>query len=175
MAKNRYSKRDWTMIHRLSAELAQRNMDVNLVQTAASYVKANPQADFQDWLFRLVRLGDLFGSSLQTTRYRQELWAACRRLEPQPKSGAEWAMVLSWAARLQKYYEADVRRARRISDVQHITLPPPPDVYRPTPAEIAASRPDGAEEVFVPDAPPSKKAEDIFSRLQDLWGEKDES
>lgn len=170
MVRDGYSKREWAMIHRLSAELAQRNMDVNLVQTAAAYVKANPEANFQDWLFRLVRLGDLFGSSLQTTRYRHELWAACERLEPHPENGSEWALVLSWAARLQKYYEANMRLAREISDVQHITLPPPPDVYRPKQAEIAASR-ASIPQIITPDAPPSKKAEDMFARLQNLWGE----
>lgn len=173
MAKDGYSKREWKMIHRLSAELAQRNMDVNLVQTAAAYVKANPEANFQDWLFRLVRLGDLFGSSLQTTRYRQELWAACERLEPHPENGSEWALVLSWAARLQKYYEANMRLARKVSDVQHITLPPPPDVYRPKQADIDAASPKAAEAIDL-DKPASKEAEDIFARFQDLWGKKED-
>lgn len=170
MAGQTISKREWSMIHRLAAELAQRDMDDNLVQSAAAYMKANPQADLQEWLTRLAQLGDLFGSSLQTRRYRHELWAACRRLQPQPQSGAEWALVLAWAARMQRYYETNLNQAVKISDVRHITLPPPPPIYTPKP--VVVDNPP-AQQAKKPDKPASRKAEDMFSRLQDLWADKE--
>ncbi len=170
MAGQQMSKREWTMIHRLAAELAQRDMDDNLVQSVAAYMKANPQADFQAWLTRLAQLGDLFGSSLQTGRYRHELWAACGRLRPQPQSGAEWAVVLAWAARLQRYYETNMRQAVKISDVRHIELPAPPPVYHP-PLVIAEEQ--AAPEIVIPDTPTSEKAQDLHARLKQLWANKE--
>jgi hypothetical protein len=163
------SPTQWKAIKRLAAELAQRKVDDNLVQTAAAYLKAYPEADLLDWLYRLNRLGEIFSSSNQTGRYRHELWAACERLQPQPRSGAEWGLILAWAARLQKHYETNLHQARRVSDVSAITLPPLPEVYR-APVTIRQAEPD------LPSAPDkaSKKAEDLFSRLQNLWGSKDE-
>jgi len=170
MAGQRISQREWTMIHRLAAELAQRDMDDNLVQSAAAYMKANPEADFQAWLTRLVQLGDLFGSSLQTGRYWHELWAACRRLEPQPQSGAEWATVLAWAARMQRYYETNMRQAVKISDVRYIDLPAPPPAYYPNLPAKAQSAPPVKKSID--DKPPSQEAEDLFARMQDRWEKK---
>lgn len=170
MAGDKISQREWKMIHRLAAELAQRDMDDNLVQSAAAYMKAHPEANFQDWLTRLVQLGDLFGSSLQTGRYRHELWAACLRLQPQPQSGAEWATVLAWAARMQHYYETNLRDAVKISDVRHIKLPTPPPVYHPDP--LITDDPTTPPPPVIDDTPASKEAEDIFARMQGLWDKK---
>ena len=157
--------RQWKMIHRLAAALAQRDVDDNLVQTAAAYMKAYPQADLHDWLYRLVRLGNLFGSSNQTDRHRHELWAACVRLEPQPRSGPEWALVLAWAARLQRYYDRHLQRARTISNVSNIQLPDRPKPYQPPRFERADPLPPVAEEV-------SSEAEDIFAQMQRRWAER---
>jgi hypothetical protein len=159
----------WRMVHRLAAELAQRGVDDNLTRTAAAYMKAQPGADLVDWLHRLVQLGDLFSSSDQTERYRHELWAACQRLRPQPPDGVAWAQVLAWAGRLQKYYEDNLSLARRVSDVSHITLPPKPPKYKP-PQQERAPEPE------MPPVPekPSDKAEDMFNKLQALWGKGDD-
>lgn len=155
-------KRRMGMAHRLAAELAQRDVDPNLMRTAAAFLKAYPMADAHDWLLRQARLGNLFSSSDQTGRYRHELMAACKRLRPQPADGQEWAFVLAWAARLFMYYQSDLRQARRISDVSRLELPEPPPVYEPPPPEKKAIPPKN-------DEPVSEKAEDIFAQLQKRW------
>lgn len=160
----------WKSIHRLAAELAQRGVDDNLVQTAAAYMKAYPQTNLLDWLFRLNQLGDIFRSSNQTGRHRHELWAACQRLDPHPKSGAEWGLILAWTARLQKHYETNLRQAQQVSDASNVDLPPLPAAYT-----VPVTQPPPTDA----DLPPlpkkaSQKAEDLFSRLQDLWGDRDE-
>jgi hypothetical protein len=168
MDEKAFSKDHWLMVQQLAAELAQRRVDDNLTRTAAAYMKAHPNADLIDWLHRLVQLGDLFSSSDQTERYRHELWAACERLRPQPSDGATWAQVLSWAGRLQKYYEDNPRLAQRVSDVSHVTLPPKPPQYRP-PKQERNTEPD------IPDVPEeaSDAAQDMYSKLRALWGKKD--
>ena len=167
MDEQTLGKDHWLMVHRLAAELAQRRVDANLTRTAAAYMKAHPNADLIDWLHRLVQLGDLFSSSDQTERYRHELWAACERLRPQPPDGAAWAQVLAWAGRLQAFYEDDPRLAQRVSDVSYIDLPPKPPKYKP-PKQERGLEPD------LPKVPqkPSKEAEDMFSQLKKLWGNK---
>ena len=167
MTTTTLTARQWKMVHRLAAELAQRDMDVNMVQTAAAYMKDQPQADLEDWLYRLVQLGELFGSSNQTHKYRHELWAACQRLEPAPQSGREWGLVLAWAARLQKVYEMDRARARKISDVSHIQLPPAPAVYRPPVQETTFQEPK-------PPKKASAAAEDLFAQMQAKWARHEE-
>jgi hypothetical protein len=145
-------------------------VDANLVQEAAAYAKAYPENDLVDWLNRLVRLGDLFTYSNQTERYRHELWAACRRLRPKPLNGAEWALVLAWAARLYGYYRRERRRARQISDVSNVKLPPRPKPYQPPPPEEV--RPPEIEDEIV--AEPRQEAKDLFARLQEKWAEQDD-
>ena len=163
-------RRRMGMAHRLTAELVQRDVDPNLLRTAESYLQAYPQADFADWLQRLARLGNLFSSSQQTGRYRLELMAACERLRPQPASSQEWAYVLAWSARLYAYYKANMRLARQISDVSHVTLPPSPPVYQPPAAVKTAPRPRRP----VKDEPVKKEAEDLFAQMQKLWAAKEE-
>lgn len=157
--------RYWRAAHQLAAELAQWGVDPNLLRTAAGYLQAYPQADFEAWLDRLARLGDLFSSSDQTGRYRHLLSVACRRVRPQPAGSREWVWVLNWAARLYDYYSANGRRARTLSNVSRVTIPAAPDVYRPpqqeTPVEEEAL-PEPREEV-------SREAEDIFAWMQEQW------
>ena len=105
----------WIPAHTMAAELAQWGMDANLVKTAESYMSQYPEASLEDWLERLVQLGELFKSSDQTVRYRQQLQEVCRRVGNQytMRSGQDWAWVLGWAARLLPYYQADLDKARR--------------------------------------------------------------
>lgn len=168
MSTTAINKRQWQMIHRLAAELAQRRVDDNLVRTAAAYMKAYPDADLEVWLQQLNRLGDIFRSSNRTSDYRLELWGACRRLRPQPQSGKEWSLILGWAARLQKYYENNLRQAKEISDVSTVTLPGQPDIYRP-PQPQPKSEPE-------PEIPvqASTEAEDMLSRMQQIWGSRED-
>ena len=95
-------------------------MDANLFKTAESYMSQYPEASLEDWLERLVQLGELFKSSDQTVRYRQQLQEACKRVRKRyPNlSGQDWAWVLGWAARLMPYYRADLDKARSVSRVE---------------------------------------------------------
>lgn len=163
------SDKQWQAIHKLAAELAQRRVDDNLVSSAAAYMKAFPDADFMDWLYRLNQLGEIFRYSDQTDRHRHELWGACQRLDPQPTSGQEWALVLSWVARLQKHYEGDRRLAQRVSDASQVKLPPKPTPYKPA---TELKRPEDN----LPKVPekPSEKAVDLFAQMQQLWAKRDE-
>ncbi len=159
-----------SMAHRLAAELAQRDIDPNLLRTAAAYLKAYPEADVHDWLQRLARLGNMFSSSEQTGRYRHELMAACQRLRPQPTSGQEWTLVLAWAARLFTFHQSDLRKARGISDVTDIQLPPPPPEYQPPPPPKKSPTQTRVKK----DEPASAAAKDIFAQMQQLWADKDD-
>ena len=163
--------RYWRSAHQLAAELSQWGVDANLLRTAAAYLQANPGADFDAWLERLARLGDLFSSSEQTGRYRHLLRVGCQRVRPQPASGREWVWVLSWAARLYDYYKGNRRLARQVSDVAGVPLPRQPDAYQPPRQE----RPAGAEEE-IPGAPEevSEEAEDLFAQMQEIWASREE-
>lgn len=154
MTTLKMNKLRWQAARRLAAELAQRDFDNNLLKTAASHMKFDPQTDLEDWLYRLVRLGDAFSSSNQTGRYRHELYEACRRLSPRPESGEEWALVLSWAARLFTYYESNRSEARQISNVSGLRLPKPPQEYRPKVSKAV----DEAAVLDIPE-PPEKTSE----------------
>ena len=160
----------WKPAHVLAAELSQWGMDANLVKTAASYMKQYPEANLSDWLDRLVHLGQLFSSSDQTERYRQQLQAACERLAnsyPAIKSGDEWAWVLGWAARLMPYYQANLNEAAKLSPVDRFM----PKRIKPF------QREDSPVEESLPEVPKeaSQVAKDIFSKLQDLWDKKNEN
>ena len=163
------SDKQWRAIHKLAAELAQRQVDDNLVSSAAAFMKAYPEADFLDWLYRLNQLGEIFKYSEQTERHRHELWGACQRLNPQPTSGREWALLLSWVARLQKHYETDSQLARQVSDASRVTLPPKPKPYK-IPAALQQTKPD------IPQVreEPSEKAVDLFAQMQALWNKREE-
>lgn len=167
MATVRMTVSTWRASHTLAAELAQRNFDNNLLRTAASYMKSYPDADLHDWLDRLARLGDIFRSSDQTELYRRELQHACKRLEPQPRNGEEWSLVLGWAGRLQPYYSFNLDEARRISNVSDLHLPPPPQPFQPPQPAAEDELPEVREEV-------SPEAEDIFAQLQSLWANSEE-
>jgi hypothetical protein len=170
MAQTRSEPTNWKAARQLAAELAQWGFDDNLLKTAAAYVKAYPDADMAAWLERLARLGDLFSSSQQTGRYRHQLQFACERVQPRPRTGREWAWVLSWAARLYPYYNNNPAEARRISDVSNVHVPPMAAVYRPKPTtRSAATTPAKA----TPPEKPSPEAENLFSQLQKRWAEKE--
>ncbi|MCA9897241.1 MAG: hypothetical protein KC433_03580 [Anaerolineales bacterium] len=157
----------WKPAHVLAAELSQWGTDANLVKTAASYMKQYPEASLAEWLERLVQLGQLFSSSDQTERYRQQLKAACDRLAesyPALKSGDEWAWVLGWAARLMPYYQGNRNAAERMSAVGRFVPQPVKPFQRPN-APVADELPEVREEV-------SDKAEDLFAKMQARWANK---
>jgi hypothetical protein len=157
--------------HQLAAELAQWGCDSNLLWSAAAYLQAHPKAELDDWLERLARLGPLFGSSQQTGRYRHLLNVACNRVSPRPRNGREWIWVLSCAARLYAFYDGDRHQARLISDVRRVSIPDPPQEYRP-PVQEAPQPEDDLPEVR---EQPSEEAESLFGQLQSLWAQKKDS
>jgi hypothetical protein len=72
---------------------------------------------------------------------------------------------------LYGYYRRERRRARQISDVSDVKLPPRPKPYQPPPPEEV--RPPEIEDEIVTE--PSEEAEDLFAQLQDIWAKKDEN
>lgn len=121
------NNRLWQQAHQLAAECAQRDMDVSLLRNAAAYLQENREADFADWLLRLVWLGPLFKMSEQTEQHRRDLWMACTRLSPPPENIQDWLEVLHWAARLYGYYREQPQEARqRIRIEEEPALQPPP-------------------------------------------------
>lgn len=116
----------WKQAHQLAAECAQRQMDVSLLRNAAAYLQENQEADFSDWLLRLVWSGRLFTMSEQTEQYRRDLWAACTRLSPPPENNGGWLELLHWAARLYGYYRARPHEARKCIDVDQMPSSQPP-------------------------------------------------
>ncbi len=155
--------------HTLAAELAQWGMDANVLKTAASYMKQYPEASLLDWLQRLVRLGDSFKSSDQTERYRQQLKQACERVNDQYtiQSGDEWAWVLGWAARLMPHYQQNQRLAERISRVPEFQFQQIETFKRPATIRSDPDIPKVRDKV-------SKDAEDLFSKMQAKWGNKED-
>lgn len=168
------SNRLWQAAHRLAAELAQRDVDNNLLRTAVSYMKDHPTADLHDWLYRLAQLGDLFSSSEQTGRYRHELYEACKRLDPQPTSGAEWVLVLSWATRLFNYYETNPAEARQVSNVGRLQLPPAPPVFKPP--RVPAKKPQPKPKPVPPERskPESNLAAEFMAFFQKKQAQDDD-
>ena len=165
------NKRLWQASHILAAELAQRGCDPNLIRTAAAYLQAHPNANFLDWLERLVRLGDTFRSSDQTERYRQELWAACGRLKDRIGSNSEWQDVLGWSARLYSYYDSYPSKGLKWSDARGFQIPPLPPRFKPPRPTLTRPRPAESQPP-VPDKT-SAAAEDIFALLQKKWQSSD--
>ena len=162
MARQKSDAQLWRPAHVLAAELAQWGTDANLVRSAAAVMKDDPATDFSDWLDRLVRLGDLFRSSDQTERYRQQLRHVCQGLQERYdlRSGEDWAWVLAWAGRLMPHYQAQRAAAERVSSVTDFSLPPLPPPFR---------RPSGRQTrlpVAVQEVPVSQKAEDWFAKFQ---------
>lgn len=158
--------------HVLAAQLAQWGTDANLLKTAAAYMKDYPEADLFDWLDRLVSLGDLFSSSQQTDRYRQQLQAACQQINETYKiqSGDDWAWVLGWAARLTPYYDENKAKARRIAPEGQFRYRQVQTFRRQrsqTPSGSIDDLPAVRDEV-------SEEAEDLFNKLQSLWGNREE-
>lgn len=153
------NNRLWRAVDGLTEALTIEGIDRNVIGTAAAYARAYPDADFLQWADRFAQLGETFGSSNQTDRYRRALRDACRQVRPAPQTGGEWAMVLGWAARL---YDAQARPAggdwgqtRRRPPRRRVKPRKPP---RTTRKPVSDELPDVREEV-------SDKAQDIFNKL----------
>lgn len=169
---NNISPQLWPLVRQLAAELAQRPFEKSLLQQAAEYIKKRPDADFNQWLNRLARIGDLLASGRNTGLYRRELQAACQRLRPQPPPAA-WPWILGWAARLYPYYKGNLAAARKISDVSRLPQPPePPDIYRPP---LQRRQSPGLRLDDLPEPPQSEEdvsdlARQFMQRLQEKNG-----
>jgi hypothetical protein len=113
--------KSWRLAQGLAAELALRGTDRSLINEALNYLRAYPQADFFDWLEKLMALGDLFTLSKQTAIYRCELRDACQRLHS-VADNQTLAQILGWAARLHSFYWQKPDLALHHSPVRPETL-----------------------------------------------------
>jgi hypothetical protein len=152
---------------KIAAELVQWGTDLNVLRSAASYMKANPDADLFVWLDRLVQLGDYFASSEQTGRYRQQVRSACVRARDtfDVSDGADWVWILAWASRFMLYYQEFPKAARAISEVPPFQPEPVQPFRRQTPHQL--------ETLPEPLPEPTQMAEDLMAQLQKAWQEKE--
>jgi hypothetical protein len=102
------TREQWTIAHILASNLALLNVSKNLVLGLQEYLARHPEATPDDYLERLVQLGDAFAGGEDELRQRRELSRIVRRAA-RSAPDAEWLPVLSWAARLMVAYRPEER------------------------------------------------------------------
>lgn len=157
------NNRLWRSAEGLAQTLATKDVDRNVIGTAAAYARAYPDSDFLLWAKHFAQLGEeTFGSSNQTDWYRRTLQDACRQLQPAPQNGLEWALVLGWAARLYDGYAVPSGDKRADDRTSYSSTRQSKKRKQPRPGrttkKAVADIPEVREEV-------SDKAQDIFNKL----------
>lgn len=103
------TRQQWMMAHFLAANLADRNVSKNLVAGLRDYLTQHPQANPNDYLKRLVNLGDAFAGGRDELRQRRELRKIMQDATASARDMA-WPLVLSWTVRLMVAYRPEGRR-----------------------------------------------------------------
>jgi hypothetical protein len=99
-------REEWMAVHFLSGNLASRSVSRNLVSQLRNYLACHPDSEPDEYLARLVRLGDAFAGGEDELRQRRELrQTVCTLAGSVPD--LDWPLVLSWTARLIVAYRPE--------------------------------------------------------------------
>jgi hypothetical protein len=112
----------WGIAHTLAADLALNRVSKNLVQQTAEYLRSRPEADLEDYLLRLERLGDAFAGGKSGQLERTDLRRALRRVGWPRDDRA--VLTLGWVVRLIDYYARRPAEAADRSRLQFVNLHP---------------------------------------------------
>jgi len=103
------TRQQWLMAHFLAGNLADMNVSKNLVLGLRDYLSHHHNSDPNDYLKRLVDLGDAFAGGQDELSQRRELRDIMRHATV-GVSDMNWPLVLSWTARLMVAYRPEERR-----------------------------------------------------------------
>lgn len=104
----------WQIADAIARQLVIEGTDVNELRKAIAYLrdhqdKPGAGKQFFDYLKTLVRHGNAIGHSKRTLGYYQSLDAVCRHyLDKYQDNAPMMLLILSWAARLVRYYDKGV-------------------------------------------------------------------
>jgi hypothetical protein len=114
LATDELTDAQWQIADAIARQLVLEGTDVNELRKAISYLRdhqdgANAGKHFFDYLKTLVRHGNVIGHSKRTLGYYQSLDQACNQhLQPYQDDVPRMLHILSWAARLVRYYDKGV-------------------------------------------------------------------
>jgi len=126
----------WQVADAIARRLVLDGTDVNELRKAIAYLRANLERDkagkqFFDYLKLLVRHGDTIGHSKRTVGYYRSLDAICSQyLDGYQDDAPTMLLMLSWAARLVRYYDKGVPTgeieqptvtSERVAEIQAVT------------------------------------------------------
>lgn len=113
------TRKQWQVAHFLAGNLAYLNVSKNLVMQLREYLARQPSARPNDYLDRLVSLGDTFAGGEDELRQRKELRQIVRAVS-QSSPRLDWPLVLAWTVRLMVAYRPEERGAPTPEQAMHI-------------------------------------------------------
>lgn len=136
MSADELTDAQWDTTHAIARQLVLDGTDVNELRKAIAYLRANLERDkagkqFFDYLKLLVRHGNSIGHSNRTIDYYRSLDAICsQHLDSYQDNAPKMLLILSWAARLVRYYDKGVPTgdidqpaviSERVAEIQAVT------------------------------------------------------
>ncbi|BAY07495.1 hypothetical protein [Calothrix sp. NIES-2098] len=139
---NNLQDEHWKVAHEIAQSLVLDKTDVNELDKAIAYLRANSEqpkagAKFFKYLSILVKNGEYISHSNKTVEYYESIAAACQQLQPYKHDALLMIQILGWTKRLMRYYRKvgvpDLQGDRSI-DVKSVqALARPKNTERPQP------------------------------------------